>query len=63
MKKKPSNFLTPQKEEIDIVDVVRKIRNNLIFDLLDEGKLISYLSDYSGKCDLVIPLTVDPPVL
>ncbi len=38
-------FLAAQSEAIDIVDVIRKLRNDLIKDFLDERTMISYLSD------------------
>ncbi|HOX83697.1 MAG TPA: hypothetical protein PLS08_11760 [Chryseolinea sp.] len=39
-----STFLTEQNETIDIVDVIRKLRNDLIKDFLDERTMIAYLS-------------------
>jgi hypothetical protein len=36
---------TSEKSAIDIIDVIRKLRNELIKDFLDERKLIEYLSE------------------
>jgi hypothetical protein len=44
MNKQPTPFLSTQNEKIDIVDVIRKLRNDLIKDFLDERTLIAYLS-------------------
>lgn len=44
MKDQPSTFLSSQNDTIDIVDVIRKLRNDLIKDFLDERTLIAYLS-------------------
>ena len=44
MKEQPSpTFATSQS--IDIIDVIRKLRNDLIKDFLDERNLIVYLSE------------------
>src|SRR5688572_29555020 len=45
MNDQPSAFLTTSGETIDIVDVIRKLRNDLIKDFLDERVLITYLSE------------------
>ena len=45
MTDQPSSFLTTSGETIDIVDVIRKLRNDLIKDFLDERVLINYLSE------------------
>jgi len=37
-------FLTNQNKPIDIIDVVRKLRNDLFKDFLDERVLITYVS-------------------
>ncbi len=44
MNEQPTPFLSTQNETIDIVDVIRKLRNDLIKDFLDERTLIAYLS-------------------
>lgn len=44
MKEQPSaTFATSQS--VDIIDVIRKLRNDLIKDFLDERNLIVYLSE------------------
>jgi hypothetical protein len=43
MKEQPLNVSASQS--IDIVDVIRKLRNDLIKDFLDERNLIMYLSE------------------
>ena len=45
MKDQPSPFLTTSGETIDIIDVIRKLRNDLIKDFLDERVLVTYLSE------------------
>ena len=44
MEDQPATFLTNQDEPIDTIDGVRKLRNDLIKDFLDERILITYLS-------------------
>lgn len=39
----PATFTTSQS--VDIIDVIRKLRNDLIKDFLDERNLIVYLSE------------------
>lgn len=43
MKESPVSFSTSQS--VDIIDVIRKLRNDLIKDFLDERNLIAYLSE------------------
>lgn len=44
MKEQPSpTFSTSQS--VDIIDVIRKLRNDLVKDFLDERNLIAYLSE------------------
>jgi hypothetical protein len=40
------------KELVDIIDVIRKLRNDLIKDFLDERNLILYLSEQFRKTEL-----------
>jgi hypothetical protein len=42
--KESYTFLPSASEAVDIVDVVRRLRNDLIKDFLDERVLIEYLS-------------------
>ena len=35
-----------QNESVDIVDVIRNLRNDLIKDFLDERNLLAYVSDH-----------------
>jgi hypothetical protein len=52
MKKEDSTFLSKKNEAVDIIDVIRKLRNDLIKDFLDERMLISYLSTQYRIMDL-----------
>jgi hypothetical protein len=42
MKEQPTTFSPSQS--VDIIDVIRKLRNDLVKDFLDERNLITYLS-------------------
>jgi hypothetical protein len=42
--KESYTFLSSTSEAVDIVDVIRRLRNDLIKDFLDERVLIEYLS-------------------
>ena len=44
--KESYTFLPSTSEAVDIVDVVRRLRNDLIKDFLDERVLIEYLSTH-----------------
>jgi len=35
-----------QNESVDIIDVIRNLRNDLVKDFLDERNLLAYLSDH-----------------
>jgi len=45
-------FSTDQHEAIDIIDVIRKLRNDLIKDFLDERNLVAYLAEQYRVMDL-----------
>jgi len=44
MKDQPHTFSTAQNESVDIVDIIRRLRNELVKDFLDERVLHEYLS-------------------
>lgn len=44
MKDQPQAFSTAQHESVDIVDIIRRLRNELVKDFLDERVLLEYLS-------------------
>lgn|SRR6187402_2195217 len=44
MKDQPHTFSTAQNESVDIVDIIRRLRNELVKDFLDERVLHDYLS-------------------
>lgn len=46
MDKYPLTSSTTKQESIDIIEVIRKLRNDLIKDFLDERTLIAYLSEH-----------------
>lgn len=45
MNEDPNIFSTTQNETVNIASVIRKLRNDLIKDFLDERTLIAYLSE------------------
>jgi len=48
----PNTFSTTENEATDIVDVIRKLRNDLIKDFLDERTLAAYVADQYKIADL-----------
>jgi hypothetical protein len=48
----PNTFSTTDDEATDIVDVIRKLRNDLIKDFLDERTLAAYVADQYKITDL-----------
>lgn len=48
----PNTFSTTENEMTDIVDVIRKQRNDLIKDFLDERALSSYVAEHYKISDL-----------
>lgn len=52
MKDQPQFFSTAQQESVDIVDIIRRLRNELVKDFLDERVLLEYLSTQYRIMDL-----------
>jgi hypothetical protein len=48
----PKNFSTTDREVTDIIDVIRRLRNDIIKDFLDERNLASYVSEHYKITDL-----------
>lgn len=48
----PKTFSTTENEMTDIIDVIRKQRNDLIKDFLDERNLTSYVVEHYKIADL-----------
>jgi hypothetical protein len=45
MNERPFIFSTTENEAMDILDVIRRLRNDLVKDFLDERNMIRYLSE------------------